>query len=139
VERSAALLDQEMPGWESRIDLDRLDICDASNCVLGQVYASRRYHYSGWSRGLELLGFTDGHRNIAHYAFTGNQHLPAWRAAIEARRQATTPQEDMLSGRVTHVMRPQPATPEIVPAKIEQFVEAMGQLTARVRELVGVG
>lgn len=39
VSRGAALLDRKVPGWENRIDLDRLDISSTANCILGQLYS----------------------------------------------------------------------------------------------------
>jgi hypothetical protein len=34
----AAVLDQKSPGWESQIDLSKLDLNDSCRCVLGQIY-----------------------------------------------------------------------------------------------------
>ena len=39
VEKGAALLDEKLPGWESNIDLDRLQLADTNECVLGQLFA----------------------------------------------------------------------------------------------------
>lgn len=33
----AAYLDKAMPGWDQRIDLDRLDMAHPCNCILGQL------------------------------------------------------------------------------------------------------
>jgi hypothetical protein len=38
VGRGAALLDAESPGWESRIDLERLDVAYSDTCPLGLLY-----------------------------------------------------------------------------------------------------
>ena len=40
VERGAALLDAEEPGWAPRIDVPTLDISDGEHCVLAQLYPS---------------------------------------------------------------------------------------------------
>jgi hypothetical protein len=40
VRRGVRLLDREKPGWERKIDLDRLDLGHTCNCVLGQVYGN---------------------------------------------------------------------------------------------------
>lgn len=37
VDRGAALLDEKRPGWWRHIDLDRLDIASACDCVVGQL------------------------------------------------------------------------------------------------------
>ena len=39
VEKGTALLDEKLPGWESNIDLDRLQLADVDQCVLGQLFA----------------------------------------------------------------------------------------------------
>jgi hypothetical protein len=40
VAAGAAFLDQTEPGWDARIDLDRLDIGSDCGCVLGQLHGS---------------------------------------------------------------------------------------------------
>ena len=40
VARGAALLDERIPGWDQRIDLDTLDIDSCQNCVLSQLFGS---------------------------------------------------------------------------------------------------
>ena len=37
VARGAALLDEKLPGWWQRVDLDRLDLSKCTDCVLGQL------------------------------------------------------------------------------------------------------
>lgn len=39
VARGAALMDDKLPGWVERIDLDRLDLHSSCNCILGQEFA----------------------------------------------------------------------------------------------------
>jgi hypothetical protein len=34
----ATLLDERMPGWHDKIDLDRLDLASEKTCVLGQLF-----------------------------------------------------------------------------------------------------
>lgn len=48
-QRGAVLLD---PNWRSRIDVVRLDLHNAQDCVLGQLYG-------GFFRGLHALNLTD--------------------------------------------------------------------------------
>ena len=38
VQRGALLLDEKIPGWYAKINLDRLDLENTENCVLGQVF-----------------------------------------------------------------------------------------------------
>lgn len=38
VAAGAALLDQAMPGWAGRIDLNHLDLMSGAQCVLGQLF-----------------------------------------------------------------------------------------------------
>ncbi len=38
--RGADLLDDWIPGWYNRVNLDALDISDCDNCVLGQLYGN---------------------------------------------------------------------------------------------------
>jgi hypothetical protein len=49
VERGAALLDREMPGWREFVDTHVLDLDDPLWCVLGQVSG-------GFLEGLTELG-----------------------------------------------------------------------------------
>jgi len=37
IERGAAFLDEKVPGWREKIDLDKLDIRASSHCVVGQA------------------------------------------------------------------------------------------------------
>ena len=41
VSRGIELLDQEVPDWFDKIDLDDLDLSSARSCVLGQVFYKR--------------------------------------------------------------------------------------------------
>lgn len=102
VRRGAALLDERIPDWFSRIDLDRLDISDGFSCVLGQVTGK---HYS---LGLVTVGlhtrdlpvFEEG----PHHGFTVPFNLELgqtvegfrllrelWTDEISARTKAQTP------------------------------------------------
>jgi hypothetical protein len=48
----AAFLDEEHPGWHTRIDADRLDMRNFENDVIGQLYGS-------YPMGLDELGLSD--------------------------------------------------------------------------------
>jgi len=50
----AAFLDRRLgPGWERLIDLERLDIGSACNCVLGQLSWHGKSSYPGIRQGIE--------------------------------------------------------------------------------------
>ena len=83
VERGAALLDAEEPGWAPRIDVPTLDMGDGRYCVLGQTYDSfdsgtsalnLRRRQRMQSHGFDAVGYDEYDRL-----------LPLWREAIEAR------------------------------------------------------
>ena len=48
VGRGAAWLNEHRPGWQDKIDLDRLALESCTRCVLGQLYGS-------FSEGLDVL------------------------------------------------------------------------------------
>lgn len=43
IEAGASLLDEKVPGWESKIDLEELDLSDTYFCVIGQLFPHTRY------------------------------------------------------------------------------------------------
>ena len=92
VERGAALLDEKMPGWESRIDVQRLNIASANDCIIGQLYG--RYWLGCDSLDLNYFGG-------AALGFFGtiiqmDVLTEAWRRLIAERRFATQ-RESILS------------------------------------------
>ena len=78
VERGAALLDAEKPGWCERIDVPTLDIRDANHCVLAQVYPSFSEGLTELDIWEESLGFSSGADDYPKLE-------TLWREAIEAR------------------------------------------------------
>jgi len=52
VQAGVELLDSQVPGWDSRIDLDTLDICSESSCVIGQLFG----RYDKGLNALDLWG-----------------------------------------------------------------------------------
>ena len=87
VERGAALLDAEQPGWAPRIDVPTLDMGDGYHCVLGQTYPS-------FNSGAEALCLGQYTRVCDHGFDTYKpadyaRLLPLWREAIEARCDVT--------------------------------------------------
>lgn len=83
VDKGAALLDENVPGWISHIDLDRLSIADPNNCIVGQLYGV--YHI-----GIAALDYPPP----CGYGFNGDDYSAlneAWRALITARRAEAQP------------------------------------------------
>lgn len=77
IERGAKLLDERVPGWRERIDLDRLDMGNSLHCILGQCFGS----YFDGLRTLDLS--TD-----SAYGFLG-PGTAAWREYLtEAKEEA---------------------------------------------------
>lgn len=58
VARGAALLDEQRPGWWSRIT-NRLDITCPCRCILGQSFEEEGTNF-GYDNGLEALGPAEG-------------------------------------------------------------------------------
>lgn len=54
VARGIALMDEKWPDWATEIDLERLDIEDASYCVTAQ-YAGQKFGYADFSEGRRRL------------------------------------------------------------------------------------
>lgn len=89
VARGAQLLDERLPGWVERIDLDRLNVVNACNCVLGQQFETDGFRY-GFDIGLDKL-FAGDRRNAARHGFLVDRsewdELTAeWRRVIRGRR-----------------------------------------------------
>lgn len=84
-----AVLDHEKPGWEFVIDLERLDMMDSSDCLLGQLYGDWSAGLSATFRYRQTLPLED--QVAAHTVFadhTGGPVDRAWRREIERRRAA---------------------------------------------------
>jgi len=93
VERGVAFLDQRMPDWVERVDLNTLDTQHLERCVLGQLFGD-------YVIGVEELGLKEeGDRldEVSVYSLgfqaSGDEGQPtyadlteAWRAAILERR-----------------------------------------------------
>jgi hypothetical protein len=90
VHAGIALLDERVPRWHERIDLDRLNIRSSSDCVLGQLY-------SFYGIGLSALHINE-HQAIYGFAADAERWTGAelesyfaaltnqWRAMIRERR-----------------------------------------------------
>lgn len=87
VRAGMALLDERVPGWEQRIDLDTLHLGDCTTCVMGHVFGSFNaglrklgppiYSSSAWSTSRDF-GFSGP---MEHYGALTR----AWKRAIRAR------------------------------------------------------
>jgi hypothetical protein len=96
VARGAALLDEYVPAWFNKVDLDRLDIGNCTNCILGQVFGSYQVGFNTLAElapekeflweGDEAFGFSETAGSDADELSSLNR---AWRVEIEKRTQAT--------------------------------------------------
>jgi hypothetical protein len=57
VKRGASFLDEEKPGWFNLIDLDKLNMGDGSDCVIGQLFkdVDLDYKESAYFFGVEEM------------------------------------------------------------------------------------
>lgn len=95
VARGVALLDERLPSWDERIDLDRLDLHSSCNCILGQEFANHEdvdgETWTGYDAAQSALL---NHADPTEYGFdlTGREaaSFPAltseWKRLILARR-----------------------------------------------------
>lgn len=61
VRAGAIALDEHMPGWESKISTDRLDMGNFTKCIIGQLFGNSS-HYRRWtdfSSAVKNLGSED--------------------------------------------------------------------------------
>src|SRR5437764_14197069 len=91
VAAGAAFLDQEIPGWDRLIDLDRLDIGSGCRCVLGQINRNEDNPALSYDLGMTVLGLDD--RDSGTLGVNGDRRdlyalTDEWRAVIAARREA---------------------------------------------------
>lgn len=58
VQAGVEFLNEKMPGWEKKINLDTLDLADGRHCILGQIFAAyAKTGRSGYNYGCEYFGF----------------------------------------------------------------------------------
>lgn len=83
VTAGAEWLDEHEPGWVERISVDRLDIANPFDCVLGQLYGNY------WGAPLNLFNDEDeGSMRAAVLGFSGEEFdllTVEWRALIKER------------------------------------------------------
>lgn len=94
IERGMALLSEHFsngdePPWHDRIDLTRLDLANAHDCVLGQLFPTHSRYGDGYDTGRRKLGIWDQPAYYGFDAHTGTfaELTDQWRAAIRARRE----------------------------------------------------
>lgn len=66
VAKGIALLDEKVPGWPDKINLNRLNIGNASFCVTAQLSGE-----NDWILGMEQLGLEQGEFNTGSYTMHG--------------------------------------------------------------------
>jgi hypothetical protein len=62
VARGMAFLDRVMPGWETEVEVNKLNLSSGCRCVLGQIFhrvANELDTYSEYRGSFEGYGFTD--------------------------------------------------------------------------------
>jgi hypothetical protein len=89
--QGAALLDKCLPGWEARVDPERLRMSDGYNCILGQCF-------SDYLAGQRALGISSAQSVDLGFLVptiscrTGYPELTvAWRAILENRQRERAP------------------------------------------------
>lgn len=99
IARGAALLDEKVPGWPDKVDLDKLDLGSCSKCMVGQLTGTD-YEKSGgktYSDGIAELGLEWGTEDDTNHGFDRGYNedgsyysypdlTAAWRAYILERR-----------------------------------------------------
>jgi hypothetical protein len=78
VQQGALLLDEKVPGWFNKVNLDRFNCQDPRVCVLA-------YNFRWYTDGLQALGITP-QTNFSH-GFSSEVHNPYWIEIIKLRRQ----------------------------------------------------
>lgn len=87
--RGAELLDQEIPRWWERIDLESLDIESRRNCVLGQLGGPEQTEDTdGFDRVLKFLFPERVVGQCTDHGFAGSDLERAWASEITQRRVA---------------------------------------------------
>ncbi len=98
VARGAALLDEKLPGWWQRIDLEALTMRDTCMCILGQLFGNEedRLEDDGYWQGLHDLNIPRfGAAHAAEYGFADEDPFAyealdvEWCELIESRRAAS--------------------------------------------------
>ncbi len=115
----ARFFDRSVPGWHTKIDVEKLDINNTDDCIAGQIYGS-------YKKAVELLGITKSHSmrlgiylscsDVAKAEKRQWENLTlAWQHEIKARlekdaREITKPAKDIVTVRTTRVKQHTVAT-----------------------------
>lgn len=94
-------LDRHVPGWEQRIDVNRLGLHDCERCVIGQLVGNYKewiggYHQTSLPTVTKAMAVNLGFNTTINYHQLTNE----WKSAILARRSRPK------GGRVTELRLP---------------------------------
>ena len=91
IARGVALLDEKLPGWEERVNLNRLDLSSTCDCVCGQIVTKKDRWWSRYRHGLAVLGIEEHHAGRYGFVATGNTKYASltdeWARVIRAKRR----------------------------------------------------
>jgi len=86
----AALLDEKLPGWAERINLDELELASCYRCVIGQLFSRHplpaKGAFSPYGIGISALDIVD--ESPSWYGFDGSDAASLnaeWRRVITER------------------------------------------------------
>lgn len=91
--RGAEFLDENLPGWDKKIDVARLNIGSSCNCVLGQL-SKRGETYTRYVNVAKRLGLDPFGSEVMKLGFmtwgrqTSEGLTQGWKRLIEKRRAA---------------------------------------------------
>jgi hypothetical protein len=84
----AKLMDIKVPGWFSRVDTERLDLCDNDDCIVGQTVGNFNYNSE------KVLGRSNdtflGTVRMVRYGFVDGFLRIAWLISRELRQKTVT-------------------------------------------------
>lgn len=94
VRRGVALLDEKVPGWHNRIDVDELDLTDTCHCVLGQITGQSYWTViEGWLGLTSRVDFEDHGFDVVSAGIRSGRDLyefhtltRMWRLIVRIRR-----------------------------------------------------
>ena len=108
IRKGSSLLDEKMPGWHNKINLDELSM--AGNCILAQLYATDKYPSGGYQVGMAALGLE--WEMVINHGFTVTPGVyrdadmkiltDEWKEFIEIRRGIPAQPADTLFGGLYH-------------------------------------
>jgi len=107
---SARMLDHKLPGWHKYIDIDRLDISDSCNCIIGQLM--------DWMERSDVLycGMTGIDIHMLEHSFCIARTRTFWVREIQCRRGADLVQTALEDRALCPVPESEPKVIPIQPA-----------------------